>query len=382
MGIIALSHMTKSKENDTPSTHGRKASASWKPQMSPRERVMAVLRREEPDRVPHFEWVVAKEVFRPLTQGGDYYDLVELQDHDAVMVGPAYRKQTIEDGMLLDEWGSVRVMGHDDYALPIEERAPIKSEEDLAKWQVPDPDDPYRYERIKQVVARFGGHRAIILQMRDVWSGVRDYMGFQQALMDLLLRPELVEAVVTRCVDHYIRVIEHASELGVDIVFTGDDIADSRGPLFSPKLWKNLLLPHYVRLVDAIHGVGLYHWKHSDGNLYPFLDSIVEAGSDAIDPIDPMGGMELSVVKAKYGDRVAIKGNIDQVELLIDGPPGAVVESVKKAIRDAGVGGGYVCSSSNSIHSGVDPALYTVMVDAIHDYGRYPLDMDRLAPAR
>jgi uroporphyrinogen decarboxylase len=230
-------------------------------------------------------------------------------------------------------------------------------------------------------VERFGGRRAIILQMRDVWSGVRDYMGFQQALMDMLLRPSLVEAVVVRCVDHYIRVIERAAELGVNVVFTGDDIADSRGPLFSPKLWKALLLPHYVRLVEAIHGAGLYHWKHSDGNLYPFLDSIVDAGSDAIDPIDPMGGMELAVVKARYGDRVAIKGNIDQVELLIKGPPAAVVESVKTAIRDAGVGGGYVCSSSNSIHSGVDPTLYLVMVDAIHDYGRYPLDMDRLAPA-
>jgi len=349
--------------------------------MSPLERVMTVLRREEPDRVPHFEWVIAKNVIEALTKGGDYYDLVEMLDLDGVMVGPAYRKQKIEGGMLLDEWGSVRMVGHDDYALPIEKRAPVKSEEDLERWQVPDPADPYRYEPIKRAVERFGGHRAIILQMRDVWSGVRDYMGFQQALMDMLLRPSLVEAVVTRCVDHYIRVIEQASELGVDVVFTGDDIADSRGPLFSPKLWKELLLPHYTRLVEAIHGAGLYHWKHSDGNLYPFLDSIVDSGSDAIDPIDPMGGMELAVVKAKYGDRVAIKGNIDQVELLSKGPPDAVLESIKAAIRDAGVGGGYVCSSSNSIHSGVDPILYLVMVDAIHDYGRYPLDMDRLAPA-
>ena len=60
------------------------------------------------------------------------------------------------------------------------------------------------------------------------------------------------------------------------------------------------------------------------------------------------------MVKAKYGDRTAIKGNVDQTELLMYGPPEAVVEAVKTCIRDAGVGGGYVCSSSNSIHSGVD----------------------------
>ena len=60
-----------------------------------------------------------------------------------------------------------------------------------------------------------------------------------------------------------------------------------------------LIYPHYQRLVDAIHDAGLYHWKHSDGNMYPLLDSIVAAGSDGIDPIDPSGGMKLSVVKEK-----------------------------------------------------------------------------------
>ena len=86
------------------------------------------------------------------------------------------------------------------------------------------------------------------------------------------------------------------------------------------------------------------------------------------------------MVKARYGDRVAIKGNVDQTELLMYGPPEKVVEEVKACIRDAGVGGGYVCSSSNSIHSGVDLELYKVMVDTVHHYGRYPLDMDLLAP--
>jgi uroporphyrinogen decarboxylase len=132
-------------------------------------------------------------------------------------------------------------------------------------------------------------------------------------------------------------------------------------------------------LVQAIHDAGLYHWKHSDGNMYPFLDSIVEAGSDGIDPIDPLGGMELAVVKARYGSQVAIKGNVDQTQVLTLGPAEKVIDTVKACIRDAGTGGGYVCSSSNSIHSGVQPELYRVMVEAIHIYGQYPLDMDLLA---
>jgi uroporphyrinogen decarboxylase len=99
----------------------------------------------------------------------------------------------------------------------------------------------------------------------------------------------------------------------------------------------------------------------------------VDAGTDGIDPIDPMGGMELAVVKTKYGDRVAIKGNVDQVTLLTEGTPEAVAERVRGCLAEAGLGGGYVCSSSNSIHSGVRPELYRAMVEAIHAFGRYPL---------
>ena len=352
-----------------------------KPAMTSLERVLAVLNHEEPDRVPHFEWVHDADLIKTMTKGGDYWDLIELLDIDGVMVAPAYRKKDLGGNRLADEWGAVREIGKDNYAVPVDAQAPIKTLKDLETWQPPDPDDDFRYTKIRETVERFGGRRAIILQMRDVWSGPRDYIGYAQLFINLKERPELVEGVVAKCVDHYIRVIERAAEIGVNIVFTGDDVADNRGPMFRLELWENLFLPHYQRLVSAIHDAGLYHWKHSDGNMYPLLDSIVAAGSDGIDPIDPSGGMELKVVKAKYGDKVAIKGNVDQTELLMYGPPVAVVEEVKACIRDAGIGGGYVCSSSNSIHSGVDPELYRIMVDTIHHYGRYPLDGDMLAPA-
>ncbi len=359
-----------------------KRNLAAKPAMKPLERVLAVLNHEEPDRVPHFEWVHDQDLIKTMTNGGDYGDLIELLDIDGVMTKPIYRQESMGDDLFVDEWGAVRQIGKDNYAMPVDAKAPVQSLQDLENWNAPDPDQEFRYDQIRETVERFGGERAIILQMRDVWSGPRDYIGDAQLFINLKECPELVEGVVIKCVDHYIRVIERAAEIGVNIVFTGDDVADNRGPMFKPELWQELFLPHYQRLVDAIHAAGLYHWKHSDGNMYPLLDSIVAAGSNGIDPIDPSGGMELKVVKAKYGEQVAIKGNVDQIELLMYGPPEAVVEEIKSCILDAGVGGGYVCSSSNSIHSGVDPELYRVMVEAIHHYGRYPLDMDMLAPTQ
>ncbi len=353
-----------------------------KPAMTSRERVLAVLRHEEPDRVPHFEWVHDVDLIKTMTKGGGYWDLIDLLDIDGVMVAPTYRKTNLGQNIYQDEWGAVREIGKDNYGMPVDAKAPIKTFEDLERWTPPNPHDDFRYEGIQAAIDRFGGKRAIILQLRDVWSGPRDYMGYAQLFINLKERPALVEGVVAKCVDHYIQVMQRAAAMGVTLVFTGDDVADNRGPMFAPNLWENLLLPHYKRLVNAIHDAGLYHWKHSDGNMYPLLDSIVAAGSDGIDPIDPSGGMELKVVKAEYGDRIAIKGNVDQTELLMYGPPEKVVESVKSCIVDAGVGGGYVCSSSNSIHSGVDPDLYRIMVETIHHYGRYPLDLDMLAPAQ
>lgn len=76
-----------------------------KPAMKPVERVLAVLRHEEPDRVPHFEWFHDPNVIGALTSGGDYFELVELLDIDAVMVGPNYRTKSLGDDLRIDEWG-------------------------------------------------------------------------------------------------------------------------------------------------------------------------------------------------------------------------------------------------------------------------------------
>lgn len=351
-------------------------------EMNSLERVLAVLRLEEPDRVPHFEWEHHPRTIHSLTGGGTYFDLIDHLDLDAVMVSPRYRTKELGNDLILDEWGAVRKRSLEGRAIVVDDRACIRSQEDLENWQPPDPDDPYRYTEIQAAVDKFGGDRAIFLQVRDVWSPPRDYLGYAQLFIALMDNPDLVEGVVEKCTAHYIRIIERAAEIGVDVVMSGDDIADNRGPMISPGMWSSVFIPHFKRFVTGIHAADLPYWKHSDGNLVPILDSLVASGIDGIDPVDPLGGMSLDVVKNKYGRQIAIKGNVDQVNLLCKGTQKEVVESVKNCILQAGIGGGYVCSSSNMIHSGVDPDLYRVMVEAIHHYGTYPIDLNKLQPNR
>jgi uroporphyrinogen decarboxylase len=179
--------------------------------------------------------------------------------------------------------------------------------------------------------------------------------------------PEIITAIVEKGINHNIMMVEQAAKLGAEFVLTGDDIADNRSTLISLKMWEEIFQPYFRRLSEAFHGLGLYYWKHSDGNLMSVMDSLISAGIDGIDPVDPLGGMSLRVMKEKYGDKVAIKGNVDCANLLVSGTPQQVANSVTECIRVAGPGGGYVCSSSNSIHSGVNPDLYKTMVDAINE---------------
>lgn len=336
------------------------------------ERVMAVIQKQMPDRIPHFEFGYASDVVAVLTGGGRYEDLVDLLEIDAVYCKPTYRNFEKGHGLFLDEWGVTRsTAGFEEYAIPVDKFAPIKSWSDLESWEAPEPKTKERFSAIKACVDRFKNKRAIFVIARDVWSYPRDLMGYENMMVACLQQPDLVEAVIQKCMTHTLQILEVAAELGVEIVVTGDDIADNRSTLISPKLWSGLFLPHFRQFIQSVHDLGLYFWKHTDGQIMDVIDGLVDAGIDGIDPIDPLAGMDLAKVKQLYGSRIAIKGNVNCAGVLVSGNEEAVTREVIECINKAGENGGYVCSSSNSIHKGVKPKLYVAMVDAIHKFGVY-----------
>jgi uroporphyrinogen decarboxylase len=185
--------------------------------------------------------------------------------------------------------------------------------------------------------------------------------------------------LVTALVDLSVKVnLEMAKEIaarGVKIVYTGDDFAGNLGPLMSPRHFRKLFYPGLCRVMGGYKELGLQVIKHTDGNLWPIIDMIVDSGIDCLDPIDPQAGMNLAKVKALYGDRIALKGNVDCAHLMTFGTPAEVVEATKEALRQGAPGGGFILSSSNSIHSAVKPENYQALLLTLHEYGRYPLNL-------
>lgn len=111
----------------------------------------------------------------------------------------------------------------------------------------------------------------------------------------------------------------------------------------------------------------------ADGNVLPLVDDWIEAGIDCLDPIDPGAGLAMAGMKAAYGRRIALKGNIDCVKTLCSGTPGEVRDEVCRCIRDGGPGG-LIVSSSNTIHRGVKPANYLAMLEALREFGTFDSD--------
>jgi uroporphyrinogen decarboxylase len=338
--------------------------------MNSRQRVLTALERKTPDRVPTFELLIDSQVMDAILPGADLLSFVETLGLDAVAVRPDIQREKIGEELFRDERGLLLRRTTQDYREPVS--TVINSLEDLRRFEFPDPYAPHRFESLQKAVARFRGRLPVIAFLRDGWSEVRDLHGFAESLIDLHDNPDLIRGIIEKAVDYYCEMGRLAAGLGVEIALAGDDIAGNNGLFMSPRHFHEIIYPAMKRLYASWHRAGLYIIKHSDGNLNPILDLLVDTGLDCLHPIDPLAGMSLEKVKREYGQKICIMGNVNCAGRLVFGAPEQVVAEVKHCIDVAAPGGGYICSSSNSIPRSVKPENYRAMIETVKQYGRYP----------
>ena len=341
------------------------------------ERVFKTLNRQEPDVVPTCELIVDPKVQNVILPDASYEDFVEFMDLDATVYYEwAYdRYETVDEakGIIRDKFGVIKRLTTEVDAIPIE--APIKSEKDLDNYTPPDPDVPWKYEALEAAVKRFKGQRSVIATAMDVFYQVNEIRGMYDHFMDVVRNPDLIERLTEIVLDYNLRYIRNCIEVGADIIWITGDIATTIGPMVSPKHIERFAIRPLKATVDECKSHGVPCLKHTDGNIWSIFDMLVGTGIAGIHPIDPESGMDIGEAKTKYGNRVCLIGNIDCGATLCWGTEEEVRQEVKECIRKAGAGGGLICASSNSIHSGVKPENYVTMVKAIREYGRYPLSL-------
>jgi hypothetical protein len=116
------------------------------------------------------------------------------------------------------------------------------------------------------------------------------------------------------------------SEFNAPAYMYGDDIAYKHGLMINPKFLREEWLPRVKKVIEPVKKKGMKALFHSDGNIWDFIDDLIEVGFDGINPLEPIAGMDIGKVKAKYGDRLILLGGIDCSQLLPLGSP----QDVKK----------------------------------------------------
>jgi hypothetical protein len=352
--------------------------------MMPRERLLTALRGEEPDRVPFLESVVDEPVALALLGKPQPAGIVmgELgTGEEPVFVGtllgsPRYEPLELVCNLELDGFGMYCFLRHGGVQKKVNGHymvagGSIKSRADLARIQLPDPDDPALYEPYRRFLKQYKDEGYALFCFLNLGSDpVILGMGFETFALAVYDDRSLVEDLFELYTGWYARAVRHLCELDFDFLWFGDDIAFKTAPYVSPRLFRELFMPHYRRVAEQVTKPWIFH---SDGNLMPILDDLLDLGMNGLHPIEP-GAMEPAELKRRYGGRLCLCGHIS-VDTLSRGTPWDVERLVREAIRVAAPGGGYIAGSSNSIAYYCRPENVRTMQQAILRYGHYPIQV-------
>jgi uroporphyrinogen decarboxylase len=350
-------------------------------EMTSRERILATLRCQEADRVPFLEVLVDELVALALLGKPQPQSPIVVDEASGAAVsigmllgGPRYSGLDLARTLGLDVlgmnlWAPNEIVYHEINGRRMAVDGRIKTRADLNRLSLPDPDDPALYEPLRQFIAQYRDTDLALFCLFEMgFTSAMLSMGLQNFAMAVYDDRSLVEDLFELYTDWYARVTRNVCALDFDFLWYGDDIAFKTSPFVSPRMFKELFMPHYRRVATQITKPWILH---SDGNLTPLLDTLLELGMNGLHPIEP-GAMDLAETKRRYGKRVCLCGRIS-VDTLSRGTPQEVDELVKEAIRIAAPGGGYIAGSSNSIAYYCRPENVRAMQQAILQYGRYPV---------
>jgi uroporphyrinogen decarboxylase len=338
--------------------------------MTSRERVLAALRCETPDRVPRCEFGIDRALAQAIMgwegpagpNAADEQNLYTVDEMKALAAAlkfdnitcalraPVYaRKHAGKDGRLFYGEGMLRTAA------------------DLARLELPDPCDDALYAEAERFAANKGDYALCLSTRAGVFPTMLG-LGLEAFSVALFEDRPFVETVLDRYFDWSAAVVTRICAMGFDFLVTTDDMAFKTAPFFSPGVLREVIMPRYRRLAERI----TVPWViHSDGNIGPFVDDLLTLGIAALNPVEE-GAMDIRAIKRRYGRRLCLIGNVD-LNILSLGTPTDVEGEVRRLILDVGRDGGYIVSSGNSLTNYVRPANALALGEATLTHGGYPL---------
>jgi len=186
--------------------------------------------------------------------------------------------------------------------------------------------------------------------------------------------PQFIHEVMNEYAQANIEVIKRLAEAGVDIIFFGDDLGYKGSSIFSLKNFREFILPYHQKMYNECKKNGMITVLHSCGKIDDFLPDLVSVGLQCIQSLEATAGVDLAGLKERLGDKLCFMGGLDSSGVLTFGTPKDVEEDVKKCLKAAGQGGGYVIGPSHDILN-IPWENILAMRDAIEKYRKYPLNL-------
>jgi len=156
----------------------------------------------------------------------------------------------------------------------------------------------------------------------------------------------------------------------VETLILCSDYCYNMGPFVSPETFSKIITPYLARIIEDGRKQGAYMIKHTDGDIMPIIDQLVECNPHALHSLDPMARVDIKEVKKKWGDKVALCGNVN-CALMQTGTEEEVIESAEYCLTHGKPGGGYIFCTSNVPFKGLPADRYQLILDVWKKHRKY-----------
>lgn len=306
-------------------------------------------------------------------RGGDTYRLDRALGADLLLTSVGWANSYYNESReYIDEWGvgwrSVDYetkFGTGRYTDMVHH--PLADDNAVAAYQPPDPTRPELYKDAEWLLHAFKDDYWITgVTVTTIFEAAWALRGYEKMLSDFALNPDLAEQLLDIPYQYHLTAAKKLTEMGVDMVWLGDDVGMQNAMLISPKMWRRFLKPRMANFIAELKAINpeVKVAYHSDGQIYPIIPDLIEIGLDVLNPIQP-ASMDPARLKKEYGDKLCFWGTIDEQHTLPFGSADDVRTEVIERLNTIGRDGGLILGPTHSIQLDTPLENFWAMIETI-----------------
>lgn len=236
----------------------------------------------------------------------------------------------------------------------------------LATVELRDPRDPFWLTytawtedfagaNIVEAVEQQGSQRAIVSHVWGIVEGTSAFLGIENCWANLGMEPDLMRAWFDRYADWLCGLADSILDAGVDVFTLSDDWGSNKNMLFSPRMWRDMIKPYAMRVVQHVRSRGAPVNLHSDGYIMNILDDVVEMGYNSMHPVQESAGMDPRTIKDKYADKLVVYGSLDIIDGLLAHDGEALDDYITRHFEIYAPGGGFIFNTGHFVQPDIPP---------------------------